>query len=176
MPTLKVPVTKADHILGNDKAPITLVEYGDFQCPHCERAHVVMQQILKHFGNKLRYVFRNFPLTEIHPLAEKAAETAEFAAEFNRYWQMHNLLFDNQNLFSDSLFEELAVALKLPSNELNEALAKKTFESKIKSDFLGGVKSGVNGTPTFFINEHRYNGSFEFEDLASAIDAMLLNP
>src|ERR1700733_13665129 len=96
MATLKVPVTSRDHIQGDAHAPITLVEYGDYQCPHCAHAHPIVKRVQKHFGKRLRFVFRNFPLNEIHPQAEIAAESAEFAATQSRFWEMHDAIFENQ--------------------------------------------------------------------------------
>src|SRR5262245_51443520 len=106
MATLRIPVTSADHQAGPQTAPVTLVEYGDYECPHCGRAHPIVQSVRKHFGDRLRFVFRNFPLAEIHPNAEAAAEVAEFAAARKKFWDMHDLLFENQNRFSGPLFVE----------------------------------------------------------------------
>src|SRR5208282_3973771 len=108
MATLKVPVSPEDHAQGHDDAPVTLVEYGDYECPHCGRAYPIVQRVQKHFGEKLRFVFRNFPLSEMHPHAEAAAETAEFAGAHGKFWEMHDLLFENQARLGGSLFLELA--------------------------------------------------------------------
>lgn len=169
MPSLKVPVTAEDHIQGNENALVTLVEYGDYECPHCGHAHTIVKQLQRQFGSKLRFVFRNFPLTEIHPLAEPAAETAEYADSLGLFWEMHDLIFENQANLSSGLLIELAESLGLSEGKLEKILLNHTYEPKIQKDFLGGVKSGVNGTPTFFINNERHRGSFEFEELAAAI-------
>lgn len=174
MATLKVPVSADDHIQGNKNAPITLVEYGDFECPYCGMVHPIIKRLQKHFGNQLRFVFRNFPLIETHLHAEAAAEAAEYAGSQGRFWEMHDLLYENQNRLGMPLFLELADALNLPADDLENAIMNKRFEPKIRKDFLGGVHSGVNGTPTFYINEQRYDGPFEFEELASAIDSVLV--
>jgi len=171
---LRVPVAANDHVQGSKDAAITLIEYGDYQCPYCGAAYPVTKQIQKHFGNQLRFVFRNFPLTEIHPLAAVAAEAAEFAADHNHFWEMHDLIFENQRALSVPTLLELASALRLSPNLLEKALQTRSYEQKIRSDFLGGVKSGVNGTPTFFINDQRYNGSPEFRELVAAIELMLV--
>jgi protein-disulfide isomerase len=155
---VKVPVTKNDHSLGDEHAPITLVEYGDFECPHCGHAHPIVKGIQRDFGKRLRFVYRHFPLTQIHPHAESAAETSEFAGASGRFWEMHDLLFENQDRLSMSLFLELAAALELPAPALRSALATGEFAPKVRSDFMGGVRSGVNGTPTFFVNGNRYDG------------------
>jgi protein-disulfide isomerase len=170
MVTLKIPVTSKDHILGDEDAPITLVEYGDYECPHCGHAHPIVQRVRKHFGKRLRFVFRNFPLNEIHPNAEPAAETAEFAAAQGRFWQMHDGIFENQATIGLPLLLELAEALKLSAPDLRTALESQEFAPRVREDFLGGARSGVNGTPTFFINGRRYDGSSELEDMIAAID------
>lgn len=174
MSTLKIPVTKADHIQGSESAPITLVEYGDYECPFCGRAYHVIKQLQKHFGKQLRFVFRNFPLTQLHPQAEVAAEAAEFAATNDKFWEMHDLIYENQTSLSEPLLLELGMTLGLDTNELRMAIETKGFEEKIRADFLGGVRSGVNGTPTFFINGERYNGSYEYEDLEAALESVVV--
>lgn len=174
MATLKIAVTPEDHIQGNENAPITLVEYGDYECPACGYAYPIIKRVQKHFGNKLRFVFRNFPLTEAHPHAEVAAETAEFAGAHKHYWEMHDLLYENQQSFSAPFFIELAASLNLPVAELKEALRDGTYQGKVRHDFMGGVRSGVNGTPTFYINGARYDGAFEFEDMVAMIEELLV--
>ncbi len=166
---LKEPVLNHDHIQGSEKAPITLVEYGDYQCPYCGEAYPIVKQVQEHFGAKLRFVFRNFPLSEVHPLAEPAAQTAEFAGSDGLFWEMHDLLYENQEGFSVELFLELATSLGLSSEKLNEVLVNHTYQPKIHKDFMSGVRSGVNGTPTFFINDHRYLGPIAFEGLLVGI-------
>jgi protein-disulfide isomerase len=173
MATLKVPVTANDHAQGDESAPITLVEYGDYQCPHCGHAHPIVQRVQKHFGKRLRFVFRNFPLNEIHPEAESAAETAEFAAAHKKFWEMHDAIFANQEDLGMPLLQELVKSLGLSETELDRALSSEQYASRVKDDFMGGVRSGVNGTPTFFINGHRHDASFEFEELVDAIDTQL---
>jgi protein-disulfide isomerase len=173
MATLKVPVSPHDHIQGPDDAPITLVEYGDYQCPHCGLAYYVIKAVQNHYGDQLRFVFRNFPLAQIHPLAEPAAETAEFAGAHNRFWEMHDSIYENQERLSLPLLYELADVHALSISGLERALETHEFLPRIRNDFLGGVRSGVNGTPTFFINGERHEGSYAFEDLVSDIDAHL---
>jgi protein-disulfide isomerase len=167
---LKVPVTDNDHSQGDENAPITLVEYGDYECPYCGLAYPIIKRVQKHFGERLKFVFRNFPLIEMHPHAGIAAETAEFAGEHKRFWEMHDLIYENQESLNTEFLFELAERLGLSRTDLKNRFENHTYEPKIRNDFLGGVRSGVNGTPTFFINEHRYNGSLEFKDLVHAID------
>jgi protein-disulfide isomerase len=170
MATLKIPITPEDHTQGPENAEVTLVEYGDYECPHCGRAYPIVKQVQKHFRKRVRLVFRNFPLAEMHPHAEAAAEVAEFAGAQGKFWEMHDLLFENQTRLGDALFAELARKLKLSTSAMEQALEQNTFEARVRADFSGGVRSGVNGTPTFFINGHRHDDSFDFETLVSAID------
>jgi len=153
MSMLKVPVSPDDHIQGDEHALVTLVEYGDYECPHCGRAYPIIKEVQNHYGRRLRFVFRNFPLTQIHPLAEPAAETAELAGAHGRFWEMHDGIYEDQDRLSLKLLLELGKLLGLSG---------------------ASVRSGVNGTPTFFINGVRHDGLYEFEDLVSAIDARML--
>ena len=173
MSTLKNAVGPEDHLQGSEDAPCTLVEYGDYECPHCATAAPIVDRVRKHFGNRLRFVFRNFPLTQIHPEAEPAAETAEFSGSKGKYWEMHDLLFENQENLGKELYEQLAKQLSLDATELDKALESGSFEEHVRSDFSGGVRSGVNGTPTFFINGRRHNGPFDYEHLVKAIETSI---
>jgi protein-disulfide isomerase len=169
MAKLRVPVGPGDHVQGPADAPVTLVEYGDYECPHCGRAYPIVKALQKEFGNRLRFVFRNFPLRELHPHAEAAAETAEFAGEHKKFWEMHHLIFENQTALSERVLGELAQRLSLDVNALRESVRSGVFSERVARDFSGGVRSGVNGTPTFFINGARHDGSFDFATLAAGI-------
>jgi protein-disulfide isomerase len=171
--SLRIPVGEHDHIQGDRGATCTLVEYGDYECPHCGHTYPIVKRVEKHFGKRLRFVFRNFPLGEMHPHAESAAECSEFAGSKNKFWEMHDMLFENQENLGAALYLKLAKQLELQPESLREALEKRTFAAKVKADFTGGVRSGVNGTPTFFINGERHDGPFEFEDLVGAIEGAL---
>ena len=173
MTTLSVPVTQSDHIQGDAHAGVTLVEYGDYECSYCGLAYPIVRRLQANFGKRLRFVFRNFPLTEVHPLAEGAAEIAEFAGAHGKFWEMHDLLYANQGELGLPLYLAIAQSLGLPEQGLRAALADELYASKIKNDFLGGVRSGVNGTPAFYINDRRHDASYDYEDLCSAIDAQL---
>ena len=173
MPTLKIPVGPEDHIQGEARAPVTLVEYGDYECPHCGRAYRIVKQVQQHFGKKLRFVFRNFPLNQAHPQAEAAAESAEFAGVHHKFWEMHDLLFENQDRLVKPLLGELARKLGLDTVALQKSLETREYAPRVRSDFSGGARSGVNGTPTFFINGRRLDAPFDYEDLVQAIDAEL---
>jgi protein-disulfide isomerase len=173
MTRLSVPVSAQDHIQGDPHALVTLVEYGDYQCPSCGQAYPIVKRLQKHFAKRMSFVFRNFPLTQIHPYAEPAAETAEFAAAHHKFWEMHDLLYENQERLDDDLLLELSQQLTLDPDELTEALESKQFEPRVRADFSSGVRSGVNGTPTFFINGQRHDGSYDYESMVEAIDRVL---
>jgi protein-disulfide isomerase len=173
MAVLKVPVTQRDHILGPENAAVTLVEYGDYECPHCAAAHPIVSAVRDHFAKELRFVFRHFPLQQIHPNAQIAAESAEFAGAHDRFWEMHDGIYENQEQLGLPLLLALVAALGLSESDLREALEEGLYEPKVRADFTGGLRSGVNGTPTFFINGERHDGSYEFAPLVAAIDARL---
>jgi protein-disulfide isomerase len=173
MSILKNPVGGEDHIQGDANAEASLVEYGDYECPHCAIAHPIVKRVQRHFGKRLSFVFRNFPLTQIHFNAQAAAETAEFAGAQGKFWEMHDQLFENQDRLGDDLFAELATELNLDAAALQVALANGTYTARVRADFTGGVRSGVNGTPTFFINGQRHNGPADFDHLVKAIEAAI---
>ncbi|MFZ1940033.1 MAG: DsbA family protein [Terracidiphilus sp.] len=171
MSRLSIPVSADDHSQGDLAAEISLVEYGDYECPYCGEAYPIVKQIQKHFGDRLCFVFRNFPLARAHRWAEPAAEVAEFAGAHGKFWEMHDLLYENQSSLGDPLFLKLAQKLKLPSAQLQTSIAEETYRARVQADFVGGVRSGVNGTPTFYINARRHNGPFEFDSLSNAIES-----
>jgi protein-disulfide isomerase len=170
MSTLTIAVSDDDHIQGDRAAKCSLVEYGDYQCPYCGQAYPVVKKLQKHFGKRLSFVFRNFPLSKMHQWAEPAAEVAEFAGTHGKFWEMHDLLYENQERLGNALFLELIDALDLSPSQLQTALAEQTYRARVRADFAGGVRSGVNGTPTFFINGQRYDGSPDFDSLSEAIE------
>ncbi|MBV8116104.1 MAG: thioredoxin domain-containing protein [Silvibacterium sp.] len=173
MTSLRVPVSPEDHTQGDPKAPCTLVEYGDYECPHCGHAYPIVKRVQAHFGDRLLFVYRNFPLTRAHPNAEPAAEAAEFAATQGKFWEMHDDLFENQNHLGPRLYQKLAVKSSLDPVALADALDSGQFQEHVRADFMGGVRSGVNGTPTFFINGVRHDGPFDYPALIGAINAAL---
>jgi protein-disulfide isomerase len=173
MTKLSAAVNAKDHIQGDPKAPVSLVEYGDYQCPSCGQAYPIVKRLQKHFGKRLSFVFRNFPLTQIHQYAEPAAETAEYAGAHHKFWEMHDLLYENQERLDDDLLDELSQQLSLDPEELTRALESKQFEARVRADFSTGVRSGVNGTPTFFINAQRHDGSYDYESMVEAINLAL---
>jgi protein-disulfide isomerase len=161
---LKPPVNEADHVAGPDDAPITLVEYGDYECPHCGRAHPVVQRVQRELGTQLRFVFRNFPLAEAHPHAQLAAQAAEAAGAQGKFWEMHNMLFTHQDALEGDDIVGYAESLGLDIKRLARELEAGAYAKKVRADFRSGVRSGVNGTPTFFVNGSRYDGSWANEE------------
>jgi protein-disulfide isomerase len=161
---LTPPVAESDHISGPDGAPLTVVEYGDFECPHCGRAYPILKAIKQQLGTRVRFVFRHFPLTEIHPHAEHAAEMAESAATQGKFWEMHDTLFDHQDALDDDALVSYAAALGLDARSVAQDLASGRFAQVVRDNFRSGVRSGVNGTPTFFLNGERYDGPWFDEE------------
>ncbi len=151
-------------------APVTLVEYGDYESRRCGHAHSIVQRVQAHFGDRLRFVFRDRPLNEGHPNAEAVAEVAEFAGALGKFWEMYDLLFENQEELGEQMFAELANSLGLSAQVMVSEANGGKFRNHVRKDFEGGVCSGVNGAPTFFVIGLRHDESFEFEDLAAATD------
>lgn len=167
--SLVIPVGKDDHVLGPADAPVTLVEYGDYQCPACAAAHPMVKVILKILGAKLRFVFRNMPPSAIHPYAELAAEAAEAAAAQGKFWEMHDALYEHQDELGPDLLATLAKRLRLDTSRFEGDLVSRRFRDHVKRDFMGGVRSGVNGTPTFFVDGTRYDGIPDEESLVTVL-------
>jgi protein-disulfide isomerase len=170
---LTQPVSARDHAEGPADAPLTLVEYGDYQCPYCEAAYPVVKRIQKVFGKKLRFVFRNFPLTQAHPYALTAAETAEAAALQDKFWEMHDLLFEQQALLDPEIIPTWAQSLGLDLEKLGNDISQGVVEKRIQEDRQSGIRSGVNGTPTFFVNGTRHDGPPDYGSLLAALEAEL---
>jgi protein-disulfide isomerase len=164
---LSVPVTISDHIEGGDLAYVTLVEYGDYQCPFCGQAYGLIKDIQREMARQLRFVFRNFPLTGPHPFAEAAAEAAESAGAQGKFWEMHDLLYENQDKLGEDLLVDAASKLGLDVRRFVDDINEGRFRERVKLDFKGGVRSGVNGTPCFFVNGARFYGSLESGELAA---------
>jgi protein-disulfide isomerase len=174
--SLRPAVSEHDHVAGRADAPLTLVEYGDYQCPHCAAADPVVRAVQKAFGHDLRFVFRNFPLTEMHPEAEPAAELAEAAAVQGKFWEVHDAIFawsrrHGPESLGPSAYASIAATLSLDAAALDAAVREHRYLARIRDDFNGGVRSGVNGTPTFFINGRRHDGAPTVEDLSAALKA-----
>jgi protein-disulfide isomerase len=162
-----------DHIQGPANAPVTLMEYGDYQCPYCGEAYSIVKQLQQKFDNNLRFVFRNFPLAQIHAHAEVAAEAAEAAGAQNKFWEMHDYLYEHQEKLAAPLLIAAAKRLGLDVERFNDDLNRHAYAERVREDFLSGVRAGVNGTPTFFINGVRHDGSWDFDSLSEAVSAQL---
>jgi protein-disulfide isomerase len=169
--TLSPPVSDRDHIEGRASARLTLVEFGDYQCPYCGAAYPVVKQIQKDLGSKLRFVFRNFPLTQAHPYAMVAAEAAEAAALQGKFWEMHDIIYENQDQLDPSIRLAWAQQLGLNVNEFGRAIKEGLITERINEDRKSGIHSGVNGTPCFFINGVRFDGAADYEQLSEALEA-----
>jgi protein-disulfide isomerase len=167
---LKPPVGANDHVQGPEDAPVTIVEYGDYECPYCGEAYPIVKALQKRLGKKLRFVFRNFPLAEVHPHAEHAAETAEAADAQGKFWEMHDLLYENQGALEDEDLARYATALGLDETRFIREMSAHLHAERVRGDFRSGVRSGVNGTPTFFINGVRHDGPFDLRSLLAAIE------
>lgn len=170
---LETPLNDNDHIAGTSTAKVTLVEYGDYQCPHCRHAYPIVKQIQEDFGDDLRFVFRNFPLAQIHKFAFGAAEAAELAGDYGKFWEMHDTIFEHQNHLDAPHLASYAKQLGIQEDEFLEKLKQNEKAEKVKSDFISGVESGVNGTPSFFINDYKYEGSWDYQDLKHIIETII---
>jgi protein-disulfide isomerase len=167
---LNPPVGKLDHVRGPENAPVTLVEYGDYECPYCGAAYLILKKTQEVVGDDLRFVFRHFPLTEIHPHAEAAAEAAEAAGAQDRFWEIHDLLYENQQVLDPWHLVGFARQLGLDAVRFARELQEHVYRDRVREDFISGVRSGVNGTPAFFINGLRYDGSWDLIPLLEALE------
>ena len=168
---LAVPVTERDHRQGPETATVTLVQYGDYECPYTRQSTWVVQAIQQQLGDQLRFVFRNFPLTEIHPHALHAALAAEAAATQGKFWQMHDYIFHHQHTLEDSDLAQFAAAVGLEMQQYAHDMAQQRSLPHIEEDLESGERSGVQGTPMFFINGVMYRGSWEHDALLAALEA-----
>ena len=175
---LQPPVQPSDHATGRADAPVTLVEYGDFQCPYCYRAHPIVVALQKKLGANLRFIFRNFPLAELHEHALHAAEAAECVAAHSgetAYWKMHNAIYEHQQDSPDALDDAHLARYAAQSggdaDQVTMDLDNGAHVDRVRSDFASGVRSGVNGTPTFFINGVRFEGDWtDAKEFAAALE------
>jgi protein-disulfide isomerase len=173
---LTPPVNERDHTQGPADAAVTLVEFGDYECSYCGRAYPIIKEVQAALGDRLRFAFRNFPITTSHPHAQHAAEAAEAAGAQGKFWEMHDMLYENQNALADSDLEEYARRVGLDLKRFAADMRTHKYAQRVREDFRDGLMSGVNGTPTFFINETRYDGSWEAEALTSALVAAMDAP
>ncbi len=168
MSHLYKPVDAHDHAQGPADAPVTLVEYGDYECPYCGEAYPILKAVQQAMGDQLRFVFRNFPISEIHPDAVHAAEFAEAAAAAGTFWLAHDMLYERQHALGEADLVRYGREIELDPVVLGQAFDGR-YDAKIQADFMGGVRSGVNGTPTLFINGVRYDGERDVDSLVDAL-------
>jgi protein-disulfide isomerase len=166
---LTPPIGPRDHTQGPVDAPVQLVEYGDYECPYCGMAYPVVKAIQRRLGDQLLFAFRHFPLAEIHPHAETAAEMAEAAGARGRFWEMHDMLYRNQDALEVPQLIAYAAQLGIDPQWAASALRSHAFANRVHEDFISGVRSGVNGTPTFFINGERHDDSWDEATLLQAL-------
>lgn len=171
MSKLIPPLDRRDHIQGSLNAPIVLVEFGDYQCPSCKAAYRVVTNLQTELADQLCFAFRHFPLVDIHPYAEAAAEAAEAAGEQGRFWEMHGLLFQNSPALAPDNLLVYATDAGLDVRKLAERLASHRYLPRVRQHFESGVRSGVPGTPAFFINGVRHEGGFDLESMLEALKA-----
>jgi protein-disulfide isomerase len=170
MSRLRMPVSDRDHVLGSPaEASVILLEYGDYECPYCGMAQPIVHGLLESLGERICLAFRHFPLTQAHPHALHAAEAAEAAASQGAFWPMHELLYERQDRLDDESLIEYAGELGLDVELFAGELAAHQHEARVREDFMSGVRSGVSGTPSFFINGEPYRGSLDFESMLSAL-------
>jgi protein-disulfide isomerase len=165
---LAAPVTERDHAIGPASAPITIVEYGDYECPDCLNAVPVIEEVRKSLGDRLRFVFRHFPQSSIHPHASAAAQAAEAAAEQGKFWEMHEVLFQHQKKLADVDLSHLALTLGLEIYQFETSRNQEKHRLRIRTDFESGLRSGVKGTPTLFMNGRRYDGPVNAKAIIAA--------
>jgi protein-disulfide isomerase len=167
---LTLPVSEdRDHVQGAPDAAVTLLEYGDYECPYCGAAYPIVKQIQEAMGDGLRFVFRNFPITTAHPHAEQAAEAAEAAAAQGRFWPMHDLLYENQQRLEAEDLLAFAAQLGLDVDRFERELREHVHAARVREDFMSGVRSGVNGTPTFYVNGVRHDDSYDYDTMLGAL-------
>ncbi len=171
--SLSYPVSATDRIQGSLDAPVILVQYGDYLCPHCAETVEIVRSLQQQYGDRLSFVFRYFPLTQIHPQAQNAAEAAEVAAEQGQFWQMHARMFEHQSALDDGSLVEHAIALGLNMSRFLWNLSQHVYAKRVQADLLSGVRSGVTGTPTFFLNGIRLKESWELDNLCIEIERAL---
>ena len=167
--SLTLPDTERDHVSGSVKGAIKLLEYGDYECPFCADAQPIVKEIQRRLGDDLLFAFRHFPLANIHPHSEHAAEAAEAAGTQKNFWGMHDTLFENQGALDDDDLAEYAAGLGLDGTRLIREVTASVYAPRIREDFKSGVRGGVNGTPTFFINGERYDGALDLKHLLNAL-------
>ena len=167
------PITGRDHVRGSGSAVVTLLEYGDYKCPRCNEARFVVRRLEAVLGDQMRFVFRNYPLSSLEVNSKHAAEAAETSGAQNKFWEMHDLLFNQQHALSDKHLRVYATQCGLDMERFNRDMALHTFDFRVREDILSGHQNGVSDTPTFFINDRRHPGPYDYETLLSAMKEFL---
>jgi protein-disulfide isomerase len=170
---LAVPVGPDDHVRGPADAKLTVVEYGDYQCPYCGQAYSIVEKLLTTFESSMRLVFRNLPLADVHPHAESAAEFAEAVALQDKFWPMHDVLYKNQRSLGDEALRTYVTDVGADLKKVEEALESGAPRDRVQADLEGAIRSGANGTPTFFVNGLRYDGSWFYDEFAEFLQSTL---
>ena len=170
---LKPPLSANDHIVGNAKAAIQVVEYGDYQCPYCGDAYPVTKELVRRYGDKIAFAFRNFPLVGAHPEAFNAAIVAEFAGSLGQFWPAHDALYENQDALGPELYGQIVAWLGQSAEQFQAAVYAGELEARVRQDMESGLRSGVNGTPCFFINGQRFDLLGGFESLLDAVGQLV---
>ncbi|MGB7103279.1 MAG: DsbA family protein [Acidimicrobiales bacterium] len=170
---LSIPVGPEDHSAGPVDAPLTLVEYGDYQCPYCGQAFPIVERLRKNFADAMRFIFRNLPLADMHPHAEAAAEVAEAVALQGKFWEIHDTLYENQGDLSEAALRRYIEEVGADVQQATKDIAGGGPEKRVEEDFEGAIRSGANGTPTFFVNGVRYDGSWQYEPFAEYLKEVL---
>jgi protein-disulfide isomerase len=174
MKQLTPPVSSNDHILRYANAPIELVEYGDYECPYCGRAYPIVKDIVEQLGRDIKFVFRNFPLSKVHPHAFMAAVATEAAGLQGKFWEMHDIIFEHQRNLDTENILILADRIGIDPERFEHDIQVRELAEKVETDFESGLRSGVNRTPTFFINGEKFNGDWSDGGLMEALKARLL--
>ena len=169
--SLTPPVGPDDHVIGETDPEVTLMEFGDYQCPFCARAQEVVRQVRRAMMGRLRFVYRHFPLTQVHPQAFLAAQAAEAAGAQGQFWQMHERLFANQDALDAPDLVVHAARLGLDTERFSADLLGARYADRVRRNVQSGVRSGVNGTPTFFVDGLRYDGSWDLDSLLMVLTA-----
>lgn len=170
---LSVPVGVSDHSAGPLDAKLTVVEYGDYQCPYCGQAYPIVKELQSRFPDTMRLIFRNLPLADMHPHAQAAAEMAEAVALQDKFWEIHDTLFEHQRDLSDGALERYATQVGADLEKALLAIEQGGPRARVNADFESAIRSGANGTPTFFVNGVRYDGSWMFEPFSDYLSELL---
>jgi protein-disulfide isomerase len=170
---LAVPVSPIDHVIGAEHAPVTVLEYGDFECPNCKQAQPAVKLLLERFAARVRFVYRHFPLEDVHPCAVPAAQASECAGEQGKFWPMHDLLYEHQSHLANKQLHEYAQHLGLDMARYTAEMDDQVYLQRVREQLQGGLNSGVRATPTFFINGRIQDVSFGIRALFDAVEAAL---